>query len=153
MSRQDHRIELLQKSHRGFVNVASFLVGHILALIARIIQIEHRGNRIDANAVDVVNVKEKHRAGNQKTDHLGTAIVEDQRAPLGMMALHWIFMFIKTGPVKTGKAVRILGKMGRHPIHDHTDSFGMHRIDKIHQILRRAITARHRVKAGDLITP
>jgi len=153
VARQNHGIELLQKSHRGAVDVAPVFVGHKFARIAGVVQVEHRCDRIHANPVDVAHVKEKHRAGNQKACHLGTGIVENQRAPLRVIGLHRVLMFVETGAVKARQAVFVPGKMSRHPVHDDADAFGVHDIDKIHEILRRPVAAGYRVKTGYLIPP
>ena len=148
-----HGIQLPQKGHRGVVNIPPVLVGHIFAFIAGIVQIEHRRYSVHADTVNMIDIKEKHRAGNQETDHLGAAVIEDQRAPLRMIGLERIFMFIQACSVESRQAVLIPGKMGRDPVHDNADSLRVHDVHKIHEILRRTVTAGHGIEACHLISP
>ena len=56
--------------------------------LARVVQVEHRGDRVDAQAVDVVAVQpEQARWTMQEVADLVAAEVEDQRAPVRVLAI------------------------------------------------------------------
>ena len=79
--------------------------------------------------------------------------VEDERAPIRVLALAWIHVFVEIGPIEFGKPVRVLREMGRHPIHDHTDSGLMTFLDKMAEFIRGPKPAGRRVIVRDLIAP
>ena len=49
----DRRVGLLQQLHGLEVLAAAVLVGHPLAVLARVVEVEHRGDGVDPQAVDV----------------------------------------------------------------------------------------------------
>ena len=59
----------LQQADRLVVVVAAIDVGHPLAGVARIVQIEHGGDRIHPQAVDVELVEPEQGAGHQELAH------------------------------------------------------------------------------------
>ncbi len=81
------RIQLLQEADGLQVFVAAVLVGNPLALGASVVEVEHGGDRVHAQAVGVILVEPEQPAGEQEAAHLVTPEVEDVRFPLGMEAL------------------------------------------------------------------
>src|ERR1035441_5474779 len=75
-------IELADEINGLKVLAPAILVGNPLPRLARIIEVEHRGHRIDPQAVDMKAVAPEQRIGEQEIDHLVPAIVEDQGAPI-----------------------------------------------------------------------
>ena len=57
------------------------------AVLARVVEVEHRGDRIDAESVDVILVEPKDGGGQQKTADLVAAVVEDVTSPVGVKTL------------------------------------------------------------------
>ena len=55
--------------------------------------------------------------------------------------------------VKGGKAVGVGAKTAGYPVHDHADARLVARIDKVHKLLRVAVTRRGGVIAGRLVAP
>ena len=63
------------------------LVRHPLARLARVVEVEHRRDRVDAQAVDVELLEPVERVGDEEVAHLVAAEVEDERAPVRVLAL------------------------------------------------------------------
>ena len=55
------------------VLVAAELVGDPLAGLARIVEIEHRGDGVDPQAVEVVDVEPEERVAEEEVSHLRAA--------------------------------------------------------------------------------
>ena len=91
------------------------LVGHPLARLARVVEVEHRGHRIDAQAVDMVAVEPEQRVGVQVVDDLGAAEIVDQGAPVLVEALARILVLVEGGAVEAAEAVRVGREMARAP--------------------------------------
>ena len=87
-------VELLEKVHRLQILAATMLVGQPLPFRAEIVQVEHGGNRIHTNAVNMELTDPEQGTGHQEIAHLVATVVEDQRAPFFMLTDAWISMFI-----------------------------------------------------------
>ena len=83
-------------------------VGHPLARLAAVVAIEHRGDRIDAQPVDVEMLEPVQRARDQEALHLAAAEIVDQRVPVLVEALARILMLVERGAVELREAVRIV---------------------------------------------
>ena len=55
-----------------------------------------------------------------------------------MLALARIGVLVERGAVEVRQAVRVLGKVRRHPVDDHADARLVAAIDEVHEVLRRA---------------
>ena len=135
------------------VLLAAVHVGHPFAVLFPIVQIEHAGHRVHADAVRVELLHPEQGVGDQVIGDLGPAVVVDQCAPVGMAALSGIHMLVEAGAVKVGKPVGVPGEMGRNPVQDHADARLVELIHEIHEILRRAVPGRRRVVTDHLVSP
>jgi hypothetical protein len=72
------RVGVLQELDRLEVLVAAVSVGDPTA-VGRpgIIQVEHRGDGIDAQSVEVIRLQPEQRVSDEEVLHLMTAVVED----------------------------------------------------------------------------
>ena len=118
-----------------------------------VVEIKHRGDRIDAQAVDGVALQPEQRVRHQEVDDFGAAVIVDQRAPVEVAALQRVGVLVKRGAVEMAEAVRIVGKMPGHPVEQHAKAFAMAGVDQRGKILGRAEPAGRRVQAGRLIAP
>jgi len=104
------------------VLAAAVTVGNPAAGRAAVVEIDHRGDRIDAQPVDAVALHPEQRVGHEEVRHFDAAVVVDQRAPVEMAALHWVGVLIKGGAVEPPKPVRIVGEMAGHPIEQYAEA-------------------------------
>ena len=79
-------VEAAQEVDGLQVFVAAELVGDPLAGLARIVQVEHGGDGIHAQAVDVILLQPEERVGDEEAAHLVAAVVEDEGAPVAVLA-------------------------------------------------------------------
>src|SRR5205823_13322510 len=94
----------------------------------------------------VIFAQPEQRVRQQEVADLVAPVVEDQRAPVLMLALTRILVLEERCPVEPREAVLILRKMSRHPAEDHADAGLMARRDEKLEVLRRAETDRRRTK-------
>ena len=120
---------------------------------ARVIEIEHRGDRVHAKAVDVILVDPEERVRQQKILDFVAAVVENQRAPIGMLAEARVGVFVEMRAVEKGEAVRVAREMRGSPIEQHADAFLVALVDEIHEIFGRAVAAGDGEVADGLIAP
>ena len=87
------------------------IVRNPLALFARVVEVEHRGDRVDAQRVHVIDAEPVEGAAEQKAAHLVAPIVEDQRAPVGMESLARIGVLVQVCSVEIRQTVLVGGKV------------------------------------------
>src|SRR5688572_6020537 len=153
MLRVDDVVEVAHELDGFEIFPAAELVGNPFALLARIIEVKHGRDGIDTEAVDVKAFAPEERVGGEEVTDFVPAIIEDERAPILVGAFAWIFVLVKRSAVEAGEGPFVARKMSGHPIDDHADAAFMERVDEVLKIIRRAVAAGSRVKAGDLITP
>src|SRR5271168_599302 len=104
-------IEAAEKVYGVEILASAKLVGNPFSGFARVIEIEHRRDRIHAQAVDVIFVEPELGARHQKAADLGAAIVKDQRLPVGMKSLARIRMLVKMRAVEVSQPVLVRRKV------------------------------------------
>ena len=70
-----------------------------------------------------------------------------------MFALSRVGIFVARLAVKIGKTVRVSWEVSRNPVENNADAVLMALIDKIHQVVRRAVPGRCGKVARYLIAP
>ena len=129
------------------------LVGDPLAVPARVVEVEHRRDGVDAQAVDVVAVEPEHGARHQERAHLVAAVVEDAALPLGVEALARVGVLEEMRAVEVAEAVLVVREVRRHPVEDDADAALVQAVDERHEVLRRAVARAGREVAGGLVAP
>ena len=129
------------------------LVGHPLARLARVVEVEHRGHRIDPQPVDMVAVEPEQRVGVQVVDDLGPAEIVDQGAPVLVEALARIRVLVERGAVEAAEAVRVGREMPGHPVQQHAQARLVAAVDEAGEVVRRAVAAGGREQADRLVAP
>ena len=128
-------------------------VGDPLALLAGVVEVEHGGHRIDAQAVGVVDVEPVLGAAQQEASHLVAAVVEDEAVPVRVQALPRVAVLVEVRSVEVAEAVVIGREVRRHPVEDHADAVLVQHVDEVHEVLGRAVAARGREVARRLVAP
>ena len=104
----------------------------------RVVQVEHRGHRVDAQSVDVEFTEPVQRIGYQEVAHLGAAEVEYVGAPIELLAAARVGVLVEGGAVEPTQCPGILGEVRRYPINDHPDPGSVQGIDQEPKIVRGA---------------
>ncbi len=146
-----HGVEFAQEIDGFQILAATVFVGD--PVLARVIEVQHRGDRVHPQTVQVALLDPVQGAGQQEILHFVTAEVEDQGGPVEMFAQAGIGVFVQRFAVEAGQAVSVLGKVRRHPVEDHADIVLVAVVDEIAEVVRRAEAAGRGVVAGGLITP
>ena len=91
--------------------------------------------RIGAQAVEMEFVQPVVGAREQEGAHFVALVVEHQRAPVEVLGLAQIAVFIERRSVEPGERVRIARKMRGHPVEDHADTGSVAPIDECLEIV------------------
>ncbi|MCY1425885.1 hypothetical protein D9M71_416910 [compost metagenome] len=128
-------------------------VGQPLPRLARVVEIEHRGHGVDAQAIEVELRQPPMRRRQQEAAHLVAAVVEDVRAPVGVQAQTRVLVLVQCGAVETGQRPVVLRKMPGHPVEQHAQTGRVAGVDEGAQLVRRAVARGRRKVAGGLVAP
>jgi len=101
----------------------------------------------------MVSLAPEERVGREEIPDFVAAEVKDVGAPVLVSPLSRILVLVQGGSVETGQGPIIAWEMGRHPIHDHTDTGRVQSVDEVLKVLRGAVAAGRCVEAGDLVSP
>ena len=146
-------IEQPQEADRLKILAAPEFIGFPIALFSRIVQIEHAGHGVHAQPVDMIFLQPEKCIRNEEAQHFVASEVEDERAPIAVLALARIGMLVESGSIEVSETVRVLREMRRHPIDDHSDSVEVALIHEIHEVVRRAESRCGREVADHLVSP
>ena len=139
----------LEEVDRLEVLVAAELVRHPAALGPRVVEVEHRGDRVDPDPVGVVLARPEQRAGGEEVPHLVAAVVVDQRAPLGVGAASRVGVLVERRAVEAGERPVVAREVGRDPVEDHADPRPVQLVDNRAEVVGRAVAG---VGANWLVT-
>ena len=122
--------------------------------VPRVVEIQHRRHGVDAQAVDVELLEPEQRVAQQERAHLVAAVVEDQRAPVAVLALARVGVLVERGAVElargradpSGKWPGTQSRITPMPCRWHV-------IDEVAEVVRRAEPAGRREEADHLIAP
>ena len=130
-------IQPAQEGRRLEIFIAAVHIGNPFTRLAAVVEIEHRGDGIDAQTVDMELLQPIERAAEQKIRHLAPAVIVNQRIPVLVEALARVGVFIEVGPVELRQAMRVIGEMAGNPVEDDADPVAMKAVDEGAQIIRR----------------
>ena len=108
-------IDPLQKGHGIAIVIAAIAVGQPFAGFARIIEVEHRGDGIDAKPIDVVAIEPEQRIGREKRRDFAAAKIIDRRIPIRMEPKARVGMFVKRLAVELREPVNVGWEMRGDP--------------------------------------
>ena len=153
LARVQRLVQLLEERDRVEVLVPAEHVRHPLAGLARVVEVEHRGDGVDADPVGVVLAQPVERVREQEVPHLRPAEVEDERAPVGMRAAARVGVLVQVRPVEGGERPVVAREVRRHPVEDHADAALVQAVDEVAEVVGRAEARGRRVVAGHLVAP
>ena len=92
------------------------------AFFAGVVEVQHRGDGVDAQTVDVELLEPVQRVRDEEVAHLGVPEVEDQGAPVLLFAPAWIGVLVEGLPVESGERPVVLREVPRNPVDEHADA-------------------------------
>src|SRR5215510_3146941 len=101
----------------------------------------------------MIFIEPEKRVTDKKIAHFVAAKIENERAPILVLALARIHVFVEIGAIEFSQRVRVLWKMRRHPVHDDADTCLMTFVDEMTKFIGRTEPAGGSVIIRDLITP
>ena len=79
------------------------------------------------------------RVRDEKVADLVAPVIEDQRAPVRLLALARILVLVERRAVEAREPVRVLRKMSGHPVEQHADAVEMALVHEVAEVVRRSV--------------
>ena len=149
----DDLVELPDEGDRLQVLVAPVAVRQPLARLLRVVEVEHRGDRVHPEPVQVVAREPVERVADEVVGDLVAAVVEDQRPPVRLLAPARVRVLVEVGAVEVDETVGVAREVSRHPVEDDADPAAVERVHEGHEVLRRPVPAGRREGADLLVAP
>src|ERR1700736_6975137 len=106
------------------------LIRNPFTLIARVVEIEHGSDGVNAKAVGMIFVQPEHGARHQEAAHFAAAIVKDERLPIGMEALARVGVLEQMSAVEESEAVAVGREVRRDPVENDRDAMLVQIVDE-----------------------
>ena len=126
----DGRVHLLEELHGLEVLVATMDVRRPLARRARVVQVQHRGDAVDAEPVGVELLQPVQRVGVEIVAHLAAPEVEDVGAPLLVPATLRVGVLVERRAVEARQRPLVGGEVPGHPVQEDADTALVERVDQ-----------------------
>ena len=133
--------------------MSAVLVRNPLAVFARIVAVNHGGNRVNADTVKAETFYPIQGITLQEVFHFVSAEVVNQGIPVLMVTFARVGVFVQRGAVEFGQAVVVGWEMADHPVENNADAFIVRGFNQCAQFFRRTETAGRRIQTGCLIAP
>ena len=146
-------VESLDELDRFKVLMAAVLVGYPFAVSSVIVEIKHRGDSVNADAVNMILVEPEHSGGDEEGDDFVSRVVKDVGAPFLVLALAAVLILIAVDTVKAAEAVSVFGEVSGNPVEDNADTCLVAAVNEVHEHLGAAVAGGGSVVAGYLIAP
>ncbi len=95
----------------------------------------------------------EQRIGDEEVAHLSAAEVEDQGAPVRVLAAARVRVLVQGSAVELCQRPRILGEVRGDPVDDHSDAGLMEPVDQVAQVVGGAEARGGREVRRDLVAP
>jgi hypothetical protein len=146
-------VGFLEQPDRLQVLASAVDVGDPLPVGAGVVQVEHRGDRVDAQAVGVELLEPVEGVGDEEVAHLAPAEVEDVGAPVGLVAATGVRVLIESEAVEAGQGEGIAREVPRDPVEDDANTVLVQDIHEVLEVVRVAEAGGRCVVAGHLVAP
>ncbi len=144
---------MLEKLDSLQVFIVPILVGHPVPGAASVIQIQHGGDSIYPQAVDMILLDPVDGIGNKEVGNLMLPVIKHLGAPVRMLPFPGVRILVQRLAVKIRQAVGISGEMSRNPVQNDADPLFVQVIHKIHKICGGSITGGRRIITCHLVAP
>ena len=148
-----HGVGIAQESDGFKVFMAAVLVRNPLAVFARIVAVNHRGNRVNADTVKAETFYPIQGITLQEVFHFISAEVVNQGVPVLVVAFARVGVFVQRSTVEFGQAMIVGREMADYPVEDNADACIVRGFNQCAQFFRRTETAGRRIQTGCLIAP
>lgn len=147
----NYRIYVLQKIYCIEIFASAVFVRY--PVVAREIEVEHGGDRVEPQSVYMEAIQPCERASKQEVCDLLAPVVKTKRPPVGVRPEPRVFVFVQARPVKSRKRKCVAREVRRHPVHYYAYPVLVEDIDHLHKFARASISVRGRVKTRHLVPP
>ncbi len=149
----DNLVHFPQEGDGLQVFATAKFIGCPVAIFPGVVQVEHGCHCIHTQAVDMEFLDPVQCVGDEEVAHFVAAEIEYQGAPVAVLALPRVGMFVQGLAGKARQGEFVLGEVGRYPVQEYADVLLVAGIDEMTQVVWTAEAGGGGIITGDLVTP
>ncbi|EPH44640.1 putative Linear gramicidin synthase subunit C [Streptomyces aurantiacus JA 4570] len=130
----DGGVHLLEEGHGVQVLAAAVLVRRPLTVLARVVEVEHGGDGVHTQAVDVELLAPVSGVGDKEVAYFLAAVVEGEGSPVGVFGTPGVVRLVEGLAVERRQRPVVLGEVGRNPVDDHPDAGLVQGVDEVFEV-------------------
>ena len=146
-------VGLLEQLDGLEVLATAVLVGDPGPGVPGVVEVEHRGHAVDAQAVDVELLEPVEGVGDEEVAHLGPAVVEDVGAPLRVPAEPGVGVLVEGQSVEACERPLVGGEVAGHPVEQDADAGPVQLVDEVAEVVGPPPPRARGVVAGHVVAP
>ena len=146
-------VDFLDEVNRLEVLVAAEAVRYPFTFSAGVVEIQHRRDRIDPQAVKVEFFEPEQGVRREEIANLVAAVVEYQRSPVRVLSEPGICVLVERGAVEAGQRPVVFREVRDYPVHEDTYASLVQSVHEVAEVVRRAEPRGRRVVPGHLVAP
>ena len=131
-----HGVGIAQESDGFKVFMAAVLIRNPLAVFTRVVAVNHRSNRVNADTVKAETLYPVQGVALQEVFHFVSTEVVNQGVPVLVVAFARVGVFVQRGAVKLGQTVIVGREMADHPVEDNADALVVRSFNQCTQFFR-----------------
>src|SRR5947209_17478185 len=85
---------------------------------ATVVEVEHRGDGVNAKAVNVALAEPEERVCDEEVSDLVATVVEDEGAPVGMFTESRVCVLVQSRAVEAPQGPSVFREVRGNPVHD-----------------------------------
>src|SRR2546423_5648404 len=147
------RVEFAYEVNGFEVLAPAVLVGNPAPFGAAVVEVEHGGDGVNAQSVNVALAEPEEGVGDEEISDLVAPVVEDERAPVGVLAEARVCVLVECGAVEAPQGPRVFREVRGNPVHDDAYPASVKIINQETEVVGVAVARGGRVVVRDLVAP
>mmetsp|Transcript_24789 Transcript_24789/g.54032 ORF Transcript_24789/g.54032 Transcript_24789/m.54032 type:complete len:222 (-) Transcript_24789:998-1663(-) len=146
-------VQALQQRHRLQVGDVAVLVGDPLAVLLSKVAVDHGGNGVAAEAIDVIALRPEEDRALQEAAHLIAPEVEDLGPPLPLFTFPGVLVLKGGCTIKVAETALVSTEVSGDEVHDDPNLRLVQFVDEVLQVVRSSKQGVATVVPTHLIAP
>src|SRR2546423_4302466 len=147
------RVEFAYEVNGFEVLAPAVFVGNPAPGGAAVVEVEHGGDGVNAQSVNVALAEPEEGVCDEKVSDLVATVVEDERAPVGVLAESRVCVLVECGAVEAPQGPGVFREVRGNPVHYDADALSVKVVNQKTKVVGVSVARGGRVVVRDLVAP